>query len=204
MGLKITSIEPRYGDNYKSGYVGFTYNNINIASLGIAYMTKWARMSDIKVSHALLVTGENECIEARVQHGVVRSDLKKYFDNPHCQIFFRKPVGLTDEIADSMKKVAGKEVGKKYDFHLIAAQALQGIVIGKFINTVFNGRPDRLVSKLLNEDNKWICSELVAYSLNEQSEYKGKGVLHNPTDTIDPQELFEDSVIFTPWDKSGI
>ena len=202
MKVKITSVEPKFGDNYKTGYVGFTYNNVNAASLGIAYMTRWAKISDIRVSHALLVTGENECIEARVQHGVVRSDLKKYFDNPHCQIFFRKPIGLTGEIAARMKKLAEKQVGTKYDFNLIAAEALQGTVIGKFINTVFKGSPDRLVSKLLNEDNKWICSELVAYCLDEQPEYKGKGVLHNPTDTIDPQELFEDSVIFTPWNKS--
>ncbi|HLF96763.1 MAG TPA: hypothetical protein VI457_06445 [Methylococcaceae bacterium] len=200
--LKISSIEPKFGDNYKAGYVGFTYQNISVACKGIAYMTRWARMSDIKVSHALLVTGENECIEARTQHGVVRSDLKKYFDNPHCQIFFRKPVALTAEIASKMNAVAGKEVGKKYDFNLIAAQALQGILVGKFVNTVFNGSPDRLVSKLLNNDDKWICSELVAYCLNEQPEYRDKGVLHSPTDTIDPQELFEDSVIFTPWNKS--
>lgn len=203
MSLEITSMAPKYGDNYKAGYIGFTYHNTSVACLGIAYMTRWARMSDVRVSHALLVTGENECIEARVKNGVARSDLQKYFDDPHCQIFFRKPVDLTDAIAVRMKAVAEKEIGTKYDFNLIAAQALQGLLIGKLINKVFNGSPDRLMSKLLNEDDRWICSELIAYSLDEQPEYKGKGVLDNPTDTIDPQELFEDSVIFTPWSKAA-
>ena len=56
-----------------------------------------------------------------------------------------------------------------------------------------------LLSKLLNNEKRWICSELAAYCLDEQREYRGKGVLAKPEDTIDPQELFEDEVIFEPW-----
>lgn len=82
---------------------------------------------------------------------------------------------------------------------MIASQAIQGTFIGKLINSVFNGKPDELVSKLLNRDDRWICSELVAHCLQLQPEYADKGILLRPSDTIDPQELFEDPVIFEPW-----
>jgi len=199
MSLQIKSIHPIYGNNYKKGYVGFTFYNTSVVSKGIAFMTRWARMSDIKVSHTLLVSGDNECIEAHVQNGVQRSTLNNYFDDPDCQIFFRKPIGLNDNIANRLEKVASKEVGTKYDAALIASHAMHGTFIGKLINTVFNGKPDRLVSKLLNRDDCWICSELLAYCLNEQPEYANKGILLRPSSTIDPQELFEDSLIFEPW-----
>jgi len=199
MTLEIKSIKPVYGENYKKGYIGFTYYNTSVISRGIAYMTRWARMGDIKVSHTLLVTGDNKCIEAHIQNGVQKTDLTKYFDDTSCQIFFRKPVGLNMAIADNLEKVAKKELGTKYDIGLIGGEALQGSFIGKLINKLFDGKPDKLVSKLLNGDNKWICSELVAHCLSEQAEYKGKGILNNSDETIDPQELFEDMVIFEPW-----
>lgn len=198
MNIEITSVNPVYGKTYKKGHIGFTYYNASIISIGIAYITRWAKMSDIKVSHTLVVTGDNECIEAHIQHGVVRSDLDKYFNDPKCQIFFRKPTGLTDEVANELEKVAAKEVGTKYDIKLIAAEAMQGTHIGKLINRVFKSKPDRLVSKLLNKDDRWICSELVAYCLDGQSIYHDKGILDKPTETIDPQELFEDETIFEP------
>ena len=199
MGLKVKSIEAIYGDTYKKGYIGFTYYNTSVVSRGIAYMTRWARMSDIKVSHTLLVTGENKCIEAHIQNGVERSDLEKYFNDPNCQIFFRKPVGLNKTIANNLENVAAAEVGTKYDKALIGSQALQGTFLGKLVNKIFKGRPDKLVSKLLNRDDRWICSELVAYCLSEQNAYKNKGILRHPEETIDPQELFEDTVVFEPW-----
>lgn len=199
MKIEITSVNPVYGETYKKGYIGFTYYNSSIISKGIAYITRWAKMSDIKVSHTLVVTGDNECIEAHIKNGVVRSDLDRYFNDPHCQIFFRKPIGLTDEVANELEKVAAKEVGTKYDINLIAAEAIQGTFIGKLINSVFKGKPDRLVSKLLNRDDRWICSELVAYCLDSQSIYHDQGILSKATDTIDPQELFEDETIFEPW-----
>lgn len=199
MGIKISSIKAVYGETYKKGYIGFTYYNTSIVSIGIAYMTHWARMSDIKVSHTLIVTGENECIEAQIEDGVVRSDLDRYFNNPSCQIFFRKPIGLTDDIATNLVKSAEAQLGTKYDINLIVAAAMQGAFIGKLINTIFSGKPDRLVSKRLNREDRWICSELVAYCLNEQSQYSNQGVLENRVETIDPQELFEDQSIFEPW-----
>lgn len=199
MSLKVESVKAKYGDTYKKGYIGFTYYNASIVSKGIAYMTRWAKMSDVRVSHALLVTGENKCIEAHIKNGVERSDLQKYFNDPNCQIFFRKPVGLNKTIANKLKKVAENEVGKPYDKALIYSHAMQGTFLGKLINKICKGKADKIVSKILNRDDRWICSELVAYCLSEQKIYKNKGILRHPDGTIDPQELFEDTVIFEPW-----
>jgi len=165
MSLTIESFKPEYGKNYKKGYIGFAYYNTSIVSMGITYLTRWARMSDIKVSHTLLVTGENECVEAHLQNS----------------------------------NAAAKQVGTKYEIDLIATHAIQGTFLGKLINNIFDGKPDRLVNKLLNRDDRWICSELVAHCLNEKPEYHNKGILTHPDETIDPQELFEDPVIFEPW-----
>lgn len=202
MALEISSQEPRYGENYARGYIGFTYYKTSLISRGITYFTRWDRMGDIRVSHALVVVGENECVEAHMQKGVVRSALSTYFNNSKCQIFFRKPVGLSPTIADRIVTAAEREVGKTYDRSLIISEAAKGTFLGYLINRKFGGSPDRLVSQLFNKDNRWICSELAAYVLDEQPEYKNKGCLSNPNETIDPQELFEDDVIFTPWHKS--
>jgi hypothetical protein len=199
MSIEIKSLKPVYGDNYKKGYIGFTYYDSSIVSIGIAYMTRWARMGDIKVSHTLLITGENECIEAHMENGVQRSDMRKYFDDENRRIFFRKPVGLNEKIADNLERIAANEIGTRYDVDLIASHALEGSFIGQLINKVFDGKPDKLISKLLNHDDRWICSELVAHCLSGQKEYRHKGILRRPDETINPQELFEDEIIFEPW-----
>lgn len=93
MSLKIDSVTPIYGDTYKKGYVGFTFYNTSVTSEGIAFMTRWACMSEVKVSHALIVTGDNKCIEAHIKEGVKESDLSKYFNDKQCQIFFVNLLG---------------------------------------------------------------------------------------------------------------
>ncbi len=197
--LELAFQQPEYGINYDKGYIGFTYTKKSIISTGIAYFTRWSRMRDIKVSHALIVTGENECVEALVGDGVVWTNLKKYFNNKDCQIFFRKPKGLLKEHADRIAAVAAQEVGNQYDLALIPAQAGQGSFVGKLLNRVFNNRPDRMISRLLNRDDRWICSELAAHCLESVAEFKNRGILNDPQETIDPQELFEDDDIFAPW-----
>ncbi len=77
--MKIKSLTPLYGVNYKIGYIGFTFDDASIVSHGIAYFTRWTRMSDIKVSHALVVAGKNICIEALMGQGVAKQPLTKYF-----------------------------------------------------------------------------------------------------------------------------
>jgi hypothetical protein len=203
--LGIQSIPPKYGVNYKKGYIGFTYHNNLAICKGIAYFTKWENMSDIYATHALIVTGENSCIEADAcQNRVKSAPLQHYFDDPHCQIFFRKPKDLTSEIAEQIIKVLEPKVGKKYDFGLILTQVGAGTILGHILNRLLKGKPEQQITEILNNPEKWICSELVAYGLDEQPEYRDRGILASPNATITPQELFEDQEIFEPWDKIEI
>jgi hypothetical protein len=203
--LEIHSILPKYGVNYKKGYIGFTYHNNLVICQGIAYFTRWARMSNIYATHALIVTGENSCIEADASQNKVRSaPLQHYFDDPHCQIFFCKPKGLNDEIADRIIRVIEAEVGKEYDFGLIVGQTGTGTFLGYVLNHLLKGTLENQIAQYLDNPEKWICSELVAYGLDEQPEYRDRGILASPNATISPQELFEDQEIFEPWDKTEI
>lgn len=197
--LEIESRPPVYGVNYKSGYIGFTYHSDMIVSRGVAYFTRWARMKDVKVSHCFVVVCKNDLIEALVKPGVHIDRLVKYFEDPCCQVFFRKPHGWNQDLADRIVYTAAGQVGDKYDLPLIFAQALQGTFLGRVINRLFKGKPDALLSRLADGADRWICSELAAYCLDEQPELRDRGILAKPVNTIDPQELFEDSAVFEPW-----
>jgi len=199
--LGIQYVTPEYGVHYGKGYVGFTYNKDHIFAHGTAWFTRWDRMGDIRATHALLVTSENECIEA-VGSGVRKADLQSYFDDPNCQIFFRKPLGLTEAIAGSLEEKAQPEIGKSYDNALIAGAAAAGSFLGHMINNITRGIAEDLLDKMLNDDNKWICSELVAYCMDSVPEYHDQGILRRPDATINPQELFEDETIFSAWKQS--
>lgn len=201
MKLQITSLEPNYRVNYNVGYIGFTFRNKNIISEGIAYFTRWQRLSDIKVSHVLVVSGKNKCVEALAK-GVKETKLTDYFNDPHTQIFFRKPLGYSRQLGQRIASAAKKQLGKKYDKWLIAAHMLHGSFLGRWVNGIFDGKPDLYVSRLLNHKDKWICSELASFALDSQPEFTDKGVLEKPDFTIDPQQLFEDQTIFTPWHKT--
>jgi hypothetical protein len=200
----VESREPEYLSNYGPGYVGFTYSDPNFISKGIAYFTRWSRLSEIKATHALIVSGEDECIEAHVQSGVQRAKLSDYFNDPQCQIFFRKPVDLDTATADAIVDSAAQEIGCKYDVSLILGHATANSHIGKLIREIFKGNSKSLACKIMNNDTRWICSELVAHCLDEQPKYKGKGILSIPSHTIDPQELFEDVALFEAWANIAI
>lgn len=202
--IQLTTVAPVYGNNYSKGYIGFTYNDKSLIAKGIVHFTGWQKMSDIYATHVLIVTGENSCIEADASQNCVKEGpLQHYFDEPHCQIFFRKPQGLTDEIAENIVKVLKKQLGKEYDFKSILTQALSGNFLGRLYDRLLQGEFEDKLSEKLNNPEKWICSELAAYGLDEQPQYRDRGILKRPNATISPQELFEDSVIFEPW-QDGI
>ena len=201
--LTVQDVNPLYGINYKRGYIGFVYYADHVVSKGIAYFTRWARIEDVKVSHCFIVVCKNDVIEALTRPGVVVDRIGKYFEDPTCQVFFRKPVGWTPELADAIIDTAARQVGDKYDLGLIVAQAMQGLYLGRVINRIFKGRPDAFVSRLIDNPAKWICSELVSYCMDEQPTLRDKGILSKPTNTIDPQELFTDADIFEPWQNDA-
>jgi hypothetical protein len=192
------SIAPVYHKTHDRGYIGFTYHHQSFVSQGIAWFTRWSKLGDITVTHALVVTGEDECVEA-LSDGVCRTKLSRYFNDPKCAIFFRKPRNWEGQIGNRIADLGLSQEGVKYDYGLIVADAIRGSFLGHLIAECFKGDKDDILSKLLNDDTKWICSELAAYVLDEQPEYHDKGILNKEADTITPQELFEDGTIFEPW-----
>lgn len=203
LAIKVTDLAPDYEVNYKTGYIGFLNKGTDITSIGIAYFTGWDTMSDIHVTHTLIVTGEDECIEADMVKNTVKvCTLSKYFNDPSCQIFFRKPILFNDAVGCSIAHKASLEVGKQYDFGAILTQGLSGSFPGRMLDRLLTGKLEELLGNMLEHPDKWICSELVAYALDEQLFYRDKGILNRPNSTISPQELFQDTEIFAPWKKS--
>ncbi|MEG5063136.1 hypothetical protein QUB33_05880 [Microcoleus sp. B3-A4] len=202
--LKVTDIAPKYGENYKTGYIGFLNKGADVTSIGIAYFTGWDMISDIHVTHTLIVAGEDQCIEADMANNTVKvCTLSKYFNDPNCQIFFRKPIFFNDAVGYAIAHKASLEVGKQYDFGAILTQGLSGTFPGRMLDRLLTGKLEELLGNLLNHPDKWICSELVAYALDEQLFYRDKGILKRPNSTISPQELFQDTDIFAPWKHSS-
>jgi hypothetical protein len=200
MLTEFKSIPPVFHKTHNIGYIGFTYFKESFVSQGIAYYTRWSKLSDITVSHALIVTGDNQCIEALAEKDrVTISPLTKYFDNLKCSIFFRKPRGWAEQIGKRIADTALTQDGCRYDYNLIAADLAKGSFIGHLIDGCFGGQKEDILTKLLNKDTRWICSELAAYALDEQPEYHDKGILNKECDSITPQELFEDGTVFEPW-----
>lgn len=199
--LEIISCTPAYGVNYNAGYVGFTYTGSNLISRGITYFTRWSQMHQIKVSHALIVSAENECIEAHMEGGVKRTPLSSYFDDEKCQIFFRKPKGLTPDLAQRIIAAAAAQLGCAYDIDLIAAQLESNSLTGHMLRRLLGPGFEERLCKLQDHPDRWICSELVAHGLDAQPEYHDRGVLVYSDATIDPQELFEDDATFEEWHR---
>jgi len=197
--LCVQSLEPAYGENYKPGYIGFTHEGSSLLSVGIAHLARWSRLSDIHVSHVLVVTGENECVEALNGRAIVKSSLDRYFNDPGTQVFFRKPRKCTPALGQRIAETAIAQAGTKYETLLTAAQMLEGSFLRRWMMSHFRESPDHFVGHLLNRDNRWISAELAAYCLDCQPEYADRGILAKPRCAIDPQELFEDGEIFANW-----
>ncbi|MEG3877651.1 hypothetical protein QT972_09750 [Microcoleus sp. herbarium7] len=192
--LEIKAIAPIYGVNYDKGYIGFQGADDSLICRGITYVTRWEKMSDIATQHCFVVADEDTCVESVMTlndaNGVRRTPMTDYF-RPDRSVFFRKPVGLTATIADLMVKIASDEVGKSYDFGAIIVQALSGSLAGRLLS---NSQIE-VLAKMLEDPNKWICSELCAHSL--ESAFNRDFFLAS-NNSLSPQELFE-SNIFQPW-----
>lgn len=199
----LIDISPEYEQNYNKGYIGFCYDPTSFVSKAIAKATKYCNYSDIKVSHALIVIDKDTCIEADANsRKVIVAPLSKYFDDKNKIISFRKPREINEVIADEIVKLAKAKIGCAYEYAQIighVGKALPGI--NQFNKVTHNFFVD-IVSCLIDNKDKFICSELVAYSLKHAKSwgYRNKGILSRFSTRVNPQELFEDNIIFEEWD----
>jgi hypothetical protein len=199
---KTISDIPQYGKNYDKGWIGFTFDKTSPVSKAIALATKYKNKTGIKISHALVVVGEGQCVEASANNKkVISSDLSKYFDDPNQVIIFQKPKELTVEDAETIAQTAISCIDMPYEFKQLGSHGVCSLPVVRRINEgTFNIIPG-LFAMLLDNKNAFICSELAAYSLKSAKSWKyhNKGILRRPTCRFNPQELFEDKTIFEDY-----
>lgn len=206
------TLKPNFGVNYDVGYIGFTSRSDDPVAAGIAWFERWdvpdtddwphhpSVPDGIVVEHALIVSGPDECIEAHAGTGVQKSTLSKYWNDPHCRIFFRKPRNCSRTLGQDIVISAQRRIGDRYGYGVIVADALANTFLGHCLNAaLFNG-PNWLISKLLDRKGAEVCSQLAVEVLQENLPHVG--ILAEPARMVTPQALFEDAVIFEPWKNS--
>src|SRR5579872_716792 len=168
--MNFPNLKPVFGADYDVGCIGFTFAG-GFVSTGVAWFERWNRLNGIQVTHTLIVSGEDECIEAHIDSGVARAPLAKYFNDPACRTFFRQPRGWTPALGRRIVDAAAARLGDKYDTSLIFAQALADSFAGHLVNQLLRGWPNRQLSALCDHRHREICSELVATALDAQPEF---------------------------------
>lgn len=191
------SLKPNFGVNYDVGYVGFTSRSDDPVDAGIAWFERWYDYDQICVTHALIVSGPDECVEAHARTGVQKSTLSKYWNDPHCRLFFRKPAGWYQRLGEDIAISAQRHIGDKYGYGLIVADMLADTALGHWLNRKLKDWPNRAVSKLLNRAGTEVCSELAAEALKDNLPWLG--CLSKPARMIEPQELFVNRMVFEDW-----
>lgn len=214
--MRCHSQSPVFGVNYDVGYIGFTLHSDDPVGAGIAWFERWDYEGDggtrvsasgvppgIVVTHALVVSGPDECIEAHAWSGVQRSTLSKYFNDPHCRIFFRKPRGWTRHRGLDIVTSAASHIGESYGYGLIVADMLADSFVGHWLNRRFRNLPDRIVSKVFDRAGTDVCSELCAKAMQDQFWLRYRGCLRQPARMIEPQALFIDRLVFEDWSQAA-
>lgn len=173
--------------NYSAGMIGFSYRTNSVASFGIAMFTR-GEYEGIIPSHAFYVVDQHKIIEATGE-GVHLTDINHYFDDPHCIVFFKKPVDLTSDKIILMTDYLYDQLGNKYDYSLIFG----------FLLSIERWRWLRKYPSVFNSNKEHICSELVSEALYQVVEYSNLFPLseYHPS-KIDPFMLFR-SEIFQEW-----
>jgi hypothetical protein len=184
----IYEFEKGYKGNYGPAWVGFSYRSNNIGSYGISWFTR-EEVDNLVISHSFIVLDQCSVVES-TPAGVHKSDLKGYFDDPYCQVFFKKPRNLD---YDRMKLIidrAKSHIGKEYDYGNLMYFLLKLIIHIPIINKR---------AFFLDTSDEYMCSELVADALLSVKEYSNLYPLSklHPS-KISPMDLFK-SEIFKEW-----
>lgn len=196
---------PVYGQDYGRGWIGFNHAE-SWMSDAIARAEWFSRQTSVPISHVFIVSGENECVEAAYPKGVVRTKLDEgYFDRDDRYVVFRKPRGLDDEMADRIVKNAESQLGADFDNEALAENAVPNSMLEwlgvkslremgqQFVDVFGNGKD---VNE--SEATSWVCSALAAHVLSKEEALADQEILHQPTQRVTPQMLFEAEGLFEP------
>lgn len=200
--MKITQEIAKFNANYFVGCDGFTVTYHDAIAAGIRWFELgWDKWSDAIIpTHAFKILGADETIEAFTR-GVDKGSLMAYVQDPEKAVFVRKPILWTERMAEQFIKDAPSEMGKKYNFNLIAGMAGSNSRLGSILNAILGQRRfTHWIDKLTNSKVQAICSQTVARLNNKQPELRSKGCLGLDPDQeeVNPKMLFYDSWIYEP------
>jgi len=196
-GIVYILTDPVYGEDYKDGYIFFSYTSHDFISGGIALFQKCEDVLGQPLSHCGVISGPGMCVEATTPVTTESNFIEKYVNAPNTVVFLRKPKDLTPQQAQTIIATSRKFLGRKYAYMGILGSALYvtftfGFKILPFLR--YHRNP-------LNPKSQLFCSELVAESLIP---VKGRvGCLKYDPSNIYPVTLFGDKVIWSDW-KSDI
>lgn len=189
--MTINKAQPVFGTFYDIGWIGFT-RTFDALGDAIAYGEARADGSAApSVNHALVVIDNNLCVQAHINDGVQPGKISDYLDDPKSRVYFRKPLVWTPQLGKSISAAAIGKIGCHYGKDLIVEMALADSELGHVVNELFRNWPHHVLSQALSRPNQFICSQLAAYALASQPEYRECPLLKNPLASIDPQSLFE-------------
>lgn len=201
MKLDIKERQPKFGGNYKPGYVGFTFTDNSFISSGIIFFTN-KPTSTINVSHTFLVDKDGTGLEATLTkgvNGVRRFRLDEYFNNPHTHVLFKKPYNLNPSYVNIIIEEACRHIDEEYDLLLFF-----GFILRWVLRPLENSPWLRKKASIFNSKDKMICSEYVSTCLKKVSLYSCIDPLqsYHPS-KITPQMLF-DSDLWERWKYGGV
>ncbi len=196
----IQAIQPIWGRHYNVGYLMAEFNTKSTFSRGIAYLTRGEKEAErVDISHVSIISGPDACVEAREGVGVVENSILGRFQDKHKLVYFRKPVGYTEELGQAIVDEIMQHVGEDYDNNLIAAHAISGSALGRMLNRLTSNAFEESVSGLFNDPSKWICSEIAANAYDAQPQLKDIGILKQSDHAIVPRELFIGYGLWEPY-----
>lgn len=186
--------KPAYGSNYGAGWIGFVAHDSFLAR-GIKWFTRHWRVQTPGVSHVFVVIGDNQCIEANGS-GVEIGSLDEYFLASQYTCYLRRPAGWTPDLGARIAEAARQFDGRKYDYDLIAVDAVNYSLVGRLLNRLTRGAIYSVMSDIASSDGEMICDQLAALALQAQPELRP--LLNLPAAQNNPQRLFGDDNIFAP------
>ncbi|MCX7869562.1 MAG: hypothetical protein N2322_06385 [Terrimicrobiaceae bacterium] len=192
-------LAPKFGENYKVGYIGFLLRAESPAASGICFFPGGLEPSRLRARRVFVVTGENRGVEAGGAKGVTEASLDRHFDDPRVLVVFRKPRKLDTATGQRIAAAALAQAGLRYDHLLAAAKLLDSSFLGRWLRSAFPEPRARFPGLLEDRDDAWVSAELAAHCLAAQPQYAEAGILARRAHPIHPQELFEDAELFAAW-----
>lgn len=153
-----------YGKHYQKGDVGFIHRmgeGSDWISGAIALFGS-SPFALIRPNHMILITAEDTALETAGLHGSGTQEVEmKDFIESNDLIFFRRPKGLVDDIADEIIKKGRELIGVKFDMWPIWWAGIEKVT------RLENRLKRKAVPKLPGHSNL-MCSNYIALIFKEQ------------------------------------